>query len=764
MSLIRRLTLCTVLVVPSAFAGNSTDDAPAEIPRDPGDLFFSGGAVEVDDGCPAIPGPPCLGVPLEPDFDLDAYTLGLPAIVCPPMPAHDPGILFSFDDGDPGAGAGAPDNPTELFIYDRCGLYGSGSFLTNVSEMSLTLGANPPPLPADDDVDAYESRPSTPHWNAGGDLLFSPDLSATGGLPPDVACPGTNPGSHIYVHNLGAPAAAFIASPCTLGIPAGEDCDIDALASIDGDPFFPGPRFIFSTDADHPCGLDPGDIYISDNAGNLALYADDVTDLRIAWTEDDPVDIDALSVNFDDGIQHLTPYVPPQVFRWKADWPDYAPSGVPDFAQHHTNFPGMGTTWCGPTAAADSLWWFDSQMEGRCGGVPGDGVDDFTLVEAFGGVPDDHEPTNVDPLIKDLALRIKTDLMGPGTHIDDMRQGLRNYIDLHGVGPLFDVKKVTSPSYEQIACGVENSHDVILLLGFWWTLDDISYFRCGGHFVTSAGSRIDRHPGPDNCPGICGVDDDVDGTIDEFDEMCPCNGDQLVNFGSDDICNAVAGEIGVSDPGLNNAEVGGAGRVRGPDHFSHAPVAAPPPSHDNTANVSHDVYDIVPASPALPSLQELLNYGGGPDCATIQQWCGQNPDEENNEMMPCPPQSIVRVAIEGSVVVSPVVTPVCLDIRGGMNQLVLHKGVCPSPASNPFSWDYIAGELCQVSESTSAADLGVVNCLAHNTASDQIPDRKSWDATQGIEAWFYLVRQDPASDYGTSSQANPRIPSGGDCP
>ena len=50
-------------------------------------------------------------------------------------------------------------------------------------------------------------------------------------------------------------------------------------------------QYLFSVDADHPCGLDPGDIYISDNAGNMTLYADDVQDLRIAWTENDPVEV-----------------------------------------------------------------------------------------------------------------------------------------------------------------------------------------------------------------------------------------------------------------------------------------------------------------------------------------------------------------------------------------------------------------------------------------------------------------------------------------
>jgi hypothetical protein len=45
---------------------------------------------------------------------------------------------------------------------------------------------------------------------------------------------------------------------------------------------------------------------------------------------------------------------------FKADWPNNAPSGMPDFSQDHGGWP---PTLCGPTAVWDSLWWFDSEME-----------------------------------------------------------------------------------------------------------------------------------------------------------------------------------------------------------------------------------------------------------------------------------------------------------------------------------------------------------------------------------------------------------------
>ncbi len=55
----------------------------------------------------------------------------------------------------------------------------------------------------------------------------------------------------------------------------------------------------------------------------------------------------------------------PEATGYKADWPDYSPSGMPDFEQMHL-FPITGNnprTICGPTAMLDSLWWFDSEME-----------------------------------------------------------------------------------------------------------------------------------------------------------------------------------------------------------------------------------------------------------------------------------------------------------------------------------------------------------------------------------------------------------------
>jgi hypothetical protein len=64
---------------------------------------------------------------------------------------------------------------------------------------------------------------------------------------------------------------------------------------------------------------------------------------------------------------------------FKDPYPDYAPSGVPDFDQKQDGW-GIGTapglpdwqwTHCAPVAAANSLWWFDSKFEPYPVGPPG---------------------------------------------------------------------------------------------------------------------------------------------------------------------------------------------------------------------------------------------------------------------------------------------------------------------------------------------------------------------------------------------------------
>jgi hypothetical protein len=490
-------------------------------------------------------------------------------------------------------------------------------------------------------------------------------------------------------------------------------------------------------------------------------------------------------VSGDDGA-FARDWIAERPLTWKWDWPDYATGGVPDLSQDHASFPPDDdghTTYDGPAALANCLWWYDSQMEGRCGGFPGDGEDDYPLVRAYGAVVDDHAPENAEPLIQQLASCARTDSAGPGTRMDDLEACATAWIDGAGEAQNYTVQRIPSPTFEQIVCEVERSENVIVQLGFWWSVDGgSSWSRCGGHYVTAAGANIRRDPGVDGLPGEALIDDDQDGEVDEEDELCPCDDTGIVTYGddecgvtSDDVCGGMLDMIALSDPGKNNAEpppYGNAARarVRGAEHSDHAPAITPPPSHDDVANASHDSYEVVDS--ITGRYNGALRFYGTPgagfptECGDVDRWCGQNPSEAGDPMQACTGSTDERIAveIESMLGISPVVTPVCIDLTAGVDDIRLHKGGCPGPSSTMHRFGHIRGELCQVRAGSGVLDLGEVDCLASDSPWDQRPDRSTWDATRGIGAWLFLVRQDMTTDYGRDSDGRIRMPASGDCP
>ena len=77
----------------------------------------------------------------------------------------------------------------------------------------------------------------------------------------------------------------------------------------------------------------------------------------------------------------------------KPGFPDYAPSGMPDFDEKQPQFTTdqghVQYSWCVPVAVADSLWWFDSKYESMnySNPVPPPTISDhFNLVTAYGAV------------------------------------------------------------------------------------------------------------------------------------------------------------------------------------------------------------------------------------------------------------------------------------------------------------------------------------------------------------------------------------------
>ena len=152
-----------------------------------------------------------------------------------------------------------------------------------------------------------------------------------------------------------------------------------------------------------------------------------------------PVDNDPTDNHFSDGTQEV------RLLPWyvKPPYPDYAPSGMPDFDQKQ--FLNFNFTWCGPVSVANSLWWLDSEYESfhNLNPVPPPTISDsFRLLTAYGAW-DDHDVKNVGPLVNNLASLMDTDgirtgLPHTGTNFIDMQVGISQYLQQQDINPLGD--------------------------------------------------------------------------------------------------------------------------------------------------------------------------------------------------------------------------------------------------------------------------------------------------------------------------------------
>jgi hypothetical protein len=190
---------------------------------------------------------------------------------------------------------------------------------------------------------------------------------------------------------------------------------------------------------------------------------------------------------------------------WKQSYPNYAPQGLPDFDQKQDRWkkispgpdgvinstvvgddilntdenciaPGpdcyLNSTpagddveewvFCGPVAVANCLWWFDSKYSDPTG-TPGDGEDQFSLVQDY-GAGDDHSANNTPLLIENLAREMKTTEKGT-TYINDMESAVVNWLNTTGLSDRFLVNTFDRPTFDYIESQVKQSQDVILLLG-----------------------------------------------------------------------------------------------------------------------------------------------------------------------------------------------------------------------------------------------------------------------------------------------------------
>ncbi len=206
---------------------------------------------------------------------------------------------------------------------------------------------------------------------------------------------------------------------------------------------------------------------------------------------------------------------------WKEPYPNYAPSGMPDFDQNQNRWksisdggngiadtnaigddvqlipvgsevnpgdiivaPGQNCrldtnvsgddvakwAFCGPVAIANCFWWFDSKYANP-DGTPGDGEDEFPLVEDYGN-GDDHSSDNVPLLIEKLARAMNTTGKGK-TSIDDMQDAIDQWLADTNLQNRIEETTKNEPTFEFIEGEINRSQDVILLLGFYdWVIGD----------------------------------------------------------------------------------------------------------------------------------------------------------------------------------------------------------------------------------------------------------------------------------------------------
>jgi hypothetical protein len=194
---------------------------------------------------------------------------------------------------------------------------------------------------------------------------------------------------------------------------------------------------------------------------------------------------------------------------------NYAPKGLPDFDQRQDQTWRTSFSWsfCGPTALANILWWFDSKHENEQG-FPGDGVDTYKLVTNYnapgnplpGPLTDDHNFNNVnDPetswvqfsktgeLIEKLATYVDIHwykipfLTISGTDRFQLAWGARQWIKDAGLENEYTVENIFKPSFSFISERLQKGQGIILRLGYY--IPNLPRFLplASAHYVSVAG-------------------------------------------------------------------------------------------------------------------------------------------------------------------------------------------------------------------------------------------------------------------------------------
>jgi len=330
-------------------------------------------------------------------------------------------------------------------------------------------------------------------------------------------------------------------------------------------------------------------------------------------------------------------YAPPLPWFMKPSFPDYAPSGMPDFDQRQGGtylWQYMGAwSHCGPVAVANSLWWLDSEFEDS-NTPPPTSVDHCHLVKSYFVGLDDHDPANVQALIEHLAYLMDTDGLRThmpklGTNVNDMQAGITQYLSWAVVNPLGDVDGDGSVTANDAQI-INNAMGTSPGMPGWDIRADIfpvttTYPPFADNVITSQDLNLTL-----TYMGASGEFYEHTAMAPLWDiivqEVLKCQDvvlliapyvltgstwyryDEDAHFVTVAGLNATTMQLVISNPINDNAEAGGPGDV--PVPHVHTPPEPPYITHNNASLVSHDMYQVINAPPGGGGPLALMGYSG----------------------------------------------------------------------------------------------------------------------------------------------------------
>jgi hypothetical protein len=386
-----------------------------------------------------------------------------------------------------------------------------------------------------------------------------------------------------------------------------------------------------------------------------------------------PGETDTADNTLSDGT--VTILAPPP-FYWKDGFCDYAPSGMPDFDQKQWgtyNWTDKGGAWshCGPTAAANSLWWLDSKFEPTQPPVsPPTPSDGFPLVSSYIPGIDDHDPGNVQPFIEHLAYLMDTDgkrtgLAHSGTNVIDMEAGITHYLSWTGVNPKGDVNG--DGTVNQTDVNIVNAAMGSTPVSTNWNMAaDIDPVTLGWPNRQPANNTIDQadlalvtanlgktgffYEHTIDKPDFYYIEQEVEKSQDVVlllgywmliippQPATPYWVRENGHFVTVAGVNSQEKKIAISDPCLNAFEDRLIPEGRVPIPHVHPAPEPPYVTHNDAAYVSHDIYNVTLISSILPNPPFPPCPGGNWTLVNYAGWS------------PTPPQFTV---IESAVITSP---------------------------------------------------------------------------------------------------------------